>query len=480
MRMPSGITGPARSFAAGGIRFVRLSFTTLFPLSIRHSLGFAFILCFLLPIMSEGTEKSLDRFSDPVLVEGSWLPEFVGKELASLRLYSYEYGSFQPIRFQVDERTPEGEWVFPYGKKSNRPQGNGVLDGQDVLLFMAKDSGGKAPESTTIYGASCVAAIGLEDPAHQGQGFVYLASHPVDPPPLCSLPDYVTYKYETEEVYTDYAYSRFMISEDGLHSSFSEHGSVLPPGGGMGKNYLDRLKARVQIRFFFNLIPLSLNEEMFSQDVVAWIEGPVRVIRHLEQFVKLPFGIRGLKSFTEVHHYETIGIVPIEIHVPRGVNRIVSSSTVSFGADLAPNVMGALFHNSENPEPMVIDGRMSPSEKRFCTRRDSWRIIHGSMGSMMMKGLFPPELDAFVEVRQAFQDDLSVETPPEKYPGSIGYAHTLIRTKESRPGRYRIYMDVYFPPHFKQGDEETYLAVRDHPIRVQIRGREHVNRLNLD
>ena len=247
----------------------------------------------------------IDRIFDPVLVQGKWLTDLLGSDLGALRLYRHRDGQYETIRFQVDERTLEGDWVFPHGKKNNGSEGNGLLDGRDVLLFMAGDAGERAHPDAPLQGASSVTEIELEDPVDQGRAWVYLAAHEPDPPPLCPLPDYVRYNYETEEVSTDFSYYKFIITEDGLHTGFSDVGAILPAVGGDGKNRIDRMKTRIQIRFFFNLVPLSMNEEMLGQDVAAYIAGPVRVIRRLEQFFKLPFGMRGMKSVTDLHLYES-------------------------------------------------------------------------------------------------------------------------------------------------------------------------------
>lgn len=417
------------------------------------------------------------RLFDPVLVQGQWLNRVLGSPVAALRLHRCCDGGFETIRFQVDERTAEGDWVFPQGKKNNRSEGNGVLDGQDVLLFMAKDAGQKKDRDAAPPGASSVVEIELEESAGGNPAWVYLACYDDPAPPLCPLPDYVRYKYETEEVFTDTNYSRFIITEEGLHTSFSDIGAVLPAAGGNGENRMDRMKTRIQIRFFFNLIRLSFNEETLGQDVIAYITGPVRVIRRMEQFFKLPFGLRGLRSVTDLHLYESLTLVPAEISVPRGADRLVTYSRVWFGADFSPNVIGSLFRNSENLEPLIIDGRMSEQERQFSTKQDRWRVYYGPTGAMLIRGVFPPEYLERVEIRQRYVDDLSVASPPERYEGSIGLVQTEIVTSRPPAGRYRILMEVCFPPHYEEGDETECLKVRDDPLRIRIDGKDYLNRL---
>jgi hypothetical protein len=440
-----------------------------------------FILTFSLPTFAEEARaRPLDRRMDPVLIEGEWLQTFLGTRLEALRLFRYRDGKVEAIRFQVDERTPEGDWVLPHGKKNNGSEGNGLLDEQDILLFMAGDAGEQARPDAPLQGASSVTEIKLEDPVDAGRAWVYLAAYTTEPPPRCPLPDYVRYNYETEEVTTTSSYYRFIITEEGLHTGFSDVGAILPEAGGDGKNRMDRMKTRIEVRFFFNLIPLSLHEEMLGQDVVAYITGPIRVIRRLEQFLKLPLGLRGMTSLTDLHLYENITIVPAEANVPKGVDKVISSAHIWFGADLSPQAIGSLFRNSENLEPLIIDGRMSEMEKHFSTQQDSWRVLYGHGGAMLMRAVFPPEYAEILEFRQRYVDDISVVEPPERYEGSIGVVQTEVATRNPKAGRYNVLMEVYFPPNYRPGDEAGCLNVRDHPLQIRIGGKTHSNQLNPD
>jgi hypothetical protein len=414
---------------------------------------------------------------DPVLLEGAWLKEAVGAPLPALRLYRFRNGTYEAIRFQVDERTAAGDWVFPHGKKNNGSEGNGLLDGRDVLSFMAKDAGRRADAGTPPAGADSVTEIEIEDPVNAARAWVYLAVYEGEPPPLCPFPDYVRYVYDTEEVFTASSYSKFILTREGFHTGFSEMDAILPSAGGDGRNRLDRMKTRITIRFFFNLIPMHIHEEMLGQDVAAFITGPVRVIRRLEQFFKLPFGLRGMKSFTDLHHYESLTIVPAEVHIPRGVDRVISSVHIWFGADLSPDAIGSLFRNSENLEPLLVDGRMSEPEKRFNTKQDAWRVHYGRGGAMLTRALFPPEYLRMMEIRQKYVDDLTVVDPPERYPGSIGVLQTEMATRTPKGGRYNLLIEVYIPPDYRVGDEQECLNVRDRPLQVRIRGKTHTNRL---
>ena len=403
----------------------------------------------------------------------------MGKEIRSIRVFSRQEDRLQPIRFQVDERTETGDWIFPYGKKSNGWRSNGRLAPQDVILFMAKDAGGKAEDLSVLPGSPSVLPLELNDPGDGGAGWVYLAAYTgEDPPPLSPLANYVHYDAEREIISSAYTRAEYLITDDGLHTSFYKHHSTPPEAGGTGQNLVDRLKFRVGIRFF-KLVSLSLHEEMLGSDVVAYIEGPVRVLRRVEQFVKLPFGIRGVRTHADVDMYECFSTVPISLQIPRGFHRVVSSADLRFGTDYSPNAIGSFFLNSELSEPLIIDGRMSEAEKRFPRGQDRWRIFYGPYGVLMTRVLYPPELLEKVEVRQGYIDDLETPMPVERYPGSIGYAYTEILAEKLQAGTYRVFLDFYFPPHYQPGDETVFLQLRDNPLRIRIGDRSTENPLDL-
>jgi len=138
-------------------------------------------------------------------------------------------------------------------------------------------------------------------------------------------------------------------------------------------------------------------------------------------------------------------------------------------------MIGSLFRSSEQTDALIVDGRMSEAEKRFPTKQDRWRVFYGPHGALLTRTFFPPELLASVHVRQGYLDDREAALPPERYPGSIGYAYTEVYVHTPLPGTHRMFLEFYFPAHYRPGDEEITLRLRDHPLRIRILGRETEN-----
>ncbi len=78
---------------------------------------------------------STARAEDPVEVVGSALPDLAGAPIAELALYAFNGSTWAPIPFQIDERDGSNTYVASE---------DGLLDANDVLVFMARDAGSAA------------------------------------------------------------------------------------------------------------------------------------------------------------------------------------------------------------------------------------------------------------------------------------------------------------------------------------------------
>ena len=179
------------------------------------------------PILQEAT---LNRFPDPVQIKGEAFPALTGGVLENYRVYAAREGEFKPIRFQIDEMTEEGDFVFPHGKDSNKKLGNGILDPRDVVLFMAKDTGGRVSETSWPERACKGVEIELIDPIDQGRSWAYVFFFEEDPPPLSPLPGYIKYDFETERLETKYWRAEYTVTKKGKHTNYYDEFVVLPAG----------------------------------------------------------------------------------------------------------------------------------------------------------------------------------------------------------------------------------------------------------
>jgi hypothetical protein len=115
------------------------------------------------------------RFYEPVEIMGDYVPKMLGNKVKDLTLYSWRENTWHLVLFQIDERTPEGMFILPKGPQAHASQVNGDFDPQDILVFMAREAGERAPETAGPPGASSVVPIRLFDPLATKSAWVYLA-----------------------------------------------------------------------------------------------------------------------------------------------------------------------------------------------------------------------------------------------------------------------------------------------------------------
>ncbi|MCP4683097.1 MAG: hypothetical protein GY864_12245 [Desulfobacterales bacterium] len=424
--------------------------------------------------------KSIDRFSDPILIKGGSLKAFIGSGIDYIRVYACKGKEMVPILFQIDEMTEQGDWVFPEGPKNNADMGNGLLDDRDVLVFMADDSGDRITRDLWPSEPTKGQEVMIIDPLTRKKGWVYIFFFNSDPPPLSNQESYIHYDYATETTTTQYWTSSHLITEDGKHSNFYKNHTISPLAGGNGKNFVDRFKLRIIIKLFFGTASIHLDEENMGADVLAYKRGPVRLIRRMEQWVKMPFNLKALRVFSDLTHYRNLTSAPIMFDIPFRLNNMVSNVYIIAGTDYSPGAKGSHFFNSSNPEGFLINGKMGDVEDNFNPARDEWRVMTGPAGSFLTRSVFSEKIIKGMEITQGIIDDESHLHPPESIPGCIGFAYQKWHVGQLSKGTYKFYLEFYFPPFYKKGDEVAYLNYQDHPLIINTGKTETINLVRIE
>lgn len=451
----------------------------------RRLRGFIFIVwsvfLFNIPnVFAISCEKgTLNRFPDPVLIQAEKMPSVTGGSLQNYRIFASQNGNFEPIRFQIDEMTKKGDLIFHHGKKTNSKESNGKLDPRDIVLFMAHDAGDKVSETFWPKNTTKSAEIEVVDPRDKSRSWVYMFYFEKDPPPLCPLPDYFSYDYDSETLQGEYWKAKYIVTKDGKHTTFYEYQAALPKAGGTGESYVDRLKVRAEVSLFFGKIKFRVNEEKLCSDTLSWIQGPIRVVKRVEQWVKAPLGMKVLRAVVDVQYYETLATVPVNFILPFKVDAVITDAIISFGTDYSPAVKGSTYYSSTNPQGILIDGKMTGSDHNFNREREDWNVITGDWGSYMTRIIIPEYLNENLTASQDIVDDEDALLPPENIPGSIGYITQDLNISKVPRGKHTIYMEFYTPPNYKPGDEVAYLNYLDHPLVVKIKEKEFVSQVKL-
>jgi|GEM_PF-1859145 len=410
-----------------------------------------FILCLLLSALAASPVIAAPSIS-VVHVEGAELKNFLGKEISKMNLQVFRAGKWLPLPFQIDEKAYDPiagtrRWALEkaLSRRTELSPGNGMLDKDEVLLFLAKDLGEKAaPASST---ENPVAEIQM------GTGYAYLFFDPKTP--LVSSESYVRYDPAQDAVSALGYDNRF----DPAHSILQEQMVPKNQRSGEPADILDRFKVRVvlAIKHFFDV---SVEEENITSKRIGYRVGPIRVIRRVAAYKSLgPIRVTP-KSESDFLFYPYFVQVPSKLDNPLDGRSALESKSKGFaGFDFTQFFHGSRFYSEKNPKPVLIDGKMSAEEEALVRQDVNWWAVTGEKGSLIVDVQWDPDLTkAGVTCDLYYRDDRTAANPPEKDPGesTVGFQLDLTRIPA---GRYTIYVKQIFPPEpLVPGLERTILA----------------------
>ncbi len=182
--------------------------------------------------------KTITRFYDPVEFRSEILEGLLGKEISHLRLYSFGEGSFRQVPYQFDEWTEDGLLVMDQGPDQNGELANGILDRQDMLVFMARDAGDRVSRDLWPQGAGQGIEIEILDPSTGGTGWCYLLHFP-ESAPETSFPMLVALDDRSELIVKGSTYSMVgtnQTSGDIVYKTIRNHHIWVTPEGGGERN----------------------------------------------------------------------------------------------------------------------------------------------------------------------------------------------------------------------------------------------------
>jgi len=423
-------------------------------------------ICTISTAAAAGGAKTLARTADPVVVSGEKLKGFQGFSIHELRLYAYADGDLKAVPFQVDERDAKGGLVFPLGPKGGRDADVGLLDGNDELVFMAKDSGGRAPETKRPGGAGAAAEIELADPLTGGKAWVYLFHFRKPPAPAAG--DYASITKDGG-----------VVSTTNFTMTFSKEAPIgfdklilKPAGGGNGKNGVDRLKVRADITLRMVGVTIHKNENNFESELVAFIDGPVRVVRRTSNKMFFFWKIASPATTVDNVFYFNSFEFPTEVTVPFDIGALASEFRFRVITDGNRNQKGKKFLNEKNLKPVTFDGVMSDEEKKLDTSPYKWSAAYGTAagdtGAWINRLEFEDDIEAVP--RLYYMDDVKAELPPEKEPGQIGaLGYDVVKMETVKKGVWRLTSSMYNTPEYSPGAEKEFLDIKDHPLEVKVR-----------
>lgn len=439
---------------------------TILPARATLTVAIIGVLCLVnIAISRSASSKTLSRTEDPVVATANAVSSMAGAEIEKLALLAWTNDSFAPIPFQVDERAADGKFVYSEGPKADPSQGNKKYDKEDELVFMAMDTGDKAPEGSALpCSPSRSAELEIKDTLGGGKAWAYLVECSEGPPR--SNKDYVKNEYDgtRDWVKTE----RYHFAEKRGEAYFDRL-ALMGPNGKVGPNHCDRIKGRMKISLTGGLINLDMAESDIKGSILAWIDGPVRVIHRMGAHVQ--FSVIKLKvgGGSENLFYHNYLVTPIQIDMPFAPSSILSSFETRYTIDWKKGFNGTKYYDPINTKGVVLDGKMSAAEKAmdYDTPHD-WYALAGPHGNLVVKADIPDNMRKSVSLKLFYIDDETLEDPPESEVGQRcpGVVFDLINIKA---GTYKYSIYYMVPEQAPPASVPAMLNILDHPLQVRSR-----------
>lgn len=315
------------------------------------------------------------RDLDPVVVSGNLILGLTGVPVNEVYVYRFDNRErdWCPIPFQIDEKdNTTNYWL---------PNPNGVFDGNDELVFMAKDVGEQAPDASYwIDDADSKQyerlEIAIVDTVTKQTGYVYVFRSP-NRLPLSSV-SYMMYRPATSsQPGADSVLAKSYV-ENHTQGGIPTDWKMLH---GTGVDILDRQKIRITLNYGILIyVDETISETSF--DTVRIKLGPVRVIREVFWHIDLFPGLISPKDLNFPFLYYPFSIESGGISGSIKPSDHVDMIRQSF--DLNPNANGMKFYNPYNLAGKIIDG--SGGTENINNKIDdapavNWWMVTGNQGT---------------------------------------------------------------------------------------------------
>jgi hypothetical protein len=343
-----------------------------------------------------GPTSTLMRPADPVVITGGAVPALIGSAPGDIVAFAYLPGAgWGQIPVQVDERK-----VVNLGTTYNQPANavnivgyadpdtfagadpDPMLDADDEIAFMARDTGGRPPSYSVPAGV--VAGTGVQvlvaDPLERqgdspllktGVAYLFRRSGTLDP---AAGRDYVDYRFQlaSGDYKTTYQLADGPNPEDStITTSHYQHHfgdrwmsdsiTVTAPGAS-GADILDRHKN------LFAPGNCGRSEDTFNDAEGAFIvntNGPVRAIR---SYIGANSGPNTQRDHIFYDQREDIRTF-LRVHAISGVMDFL---------DYSPDATGMTYSNDKNPAGVTIDG----NPESVAPGAPVWEKVDGAQGSL--------------------------------------------------------------------------------------------------
>jgi hypothetical protein len=408
-----------------------------------------------------GPARSLTRSEDHVVLSGEAAPLLIGARTRALHLFACGPGGFRAVPFQVDKRDKGGIYVYPNDTSRDPLRDGTQLDGNDELVFMAKDAGDSCADEPWVDGAVAAAEIELVDPLDHGRAWVYLFHRPgVDAP---ETEDYVSYRVEdgADVILSDVYVEGSPLQEIGL--------TVLKlrrPDGSWGRDILVGQKQGLIASLLKGSIPLYIPGRELRKRIVGVIDGPVRVVKGQLSFMRIK--VIGYESYTEgnTFNYPNGHVNPIELDIPVNINSLFLSTDIYYTYCFNQAVYGSTFYDSANPRGIELDGRADPGMD--LSSDNDYMAVTGPEGSLIVIMDLGNLKDHDV-ARTTLVHEEKTRDPPRAEPGEVMVGFWFKNTGRITKGKYNYCYYHFFPHPYTDHKVDEIKNMVEHPLEVRVK-----------
>jgi len=432
----------------------------------KSGLFFLFlILVLILPAFASenrGAPPIFSRTEDPIVIAGEKLQPLLNQEISLLGLFADRAGKLSPVPFQIDKKDKDGQYTLEMTKSGDKWQRNPELpsslklEKNDEIVFRSRDLGEKA--SPDKWPSSQGLEIEVTDPVNQSKAYAYLLAF-LEPAPRSPV-DFIEFRPESS-----------LFLSDELSSKIPVFLNFLVFGRDpKSPNLFDRFKLRIGTSFLFGKIKVEKTEEDFQARLLAYTDGPIRVITIQELRADLVAGVKSPWIKQVSISYPNRIDFPIEIHIPFRPGLIINEAHATNTFDFSENISGSILYYPSLPAPLVVDGVMSPAELNVPSDYPPWCALAGKFGGIVTTLKYDDNV-AQADIKKTFfyRDDRNYRDQFDNKPGSFGEMGIKITGMENlKGGVYRFRMVFYGRKNFKPGDEKEFLQIESHPLEAEI------------
>ena len=344
------------------------------------------------------------------------------KSIPSLSLMALVRGKLKPIPFQIDEYDVVGDVHF---EESGTPMvGNkDVIDGEDKLLFMLRDSGPRRSGDELIDGD--ILSELVIDTDNGGKRYAYI----IEGSRLRSDDFHVRYSKDLNQVETDY-YSITTNPKNALNWDDIQYFAF----NGPQDSPMDTLKIRLSGGLFLPFPRIKLDNDNFIATPYAERVGPVRATTQFKVVWSM-FKIPVIDFQMQVHYYPQSLTYSARLDIPRLQRMVLWKPELTLSLD-GNNLAGTEIEVPLTPDNKgLVDGKISDQEITMISEgidlNNNWVNVNTNRALHAM-AFFDYIGDTDIPIKLLYMDSKTQKEKPERYAGqgpNIGYVVTDIPKK---------------------------------------------------